>query len=263
GAASYVFRFRRGPGRGEGWMGLGSRETIALAEAREAALAARKLLQQGTDPLEAKRRHVAEQRLASAKALTFREAAAQYIASHESAWRGGKHKAEWISTLERFVFPQIGSMPVQSIDVELVLGVLRPNWELKTQTMSNGRGRIEMVLDFCAARGLRTGDNPASWRTLKHLLPARAKVQRKEHHPAMDYAEVGAFVAELRKLDGVDARCLEFTILTAVRTAEAIGMRFSEINDSGDTWTIPPARTKGHKEHRVPLSPRAQEILAE
>src|SRR5262249_2355049 len=98
---------------------------------------------------------------------------------------------------------------------------------------------------------------------LKHLLPARAKVQRKEHHPAMDYVEIGAFVAELRKLDGVDARCLEFTILTAVRTAEAIGMRFSEINDSGDTWTIPPARTKGHKEHRVPLSPRAQEILAE
>jgi integrase len=242
-------------------MGLGSRETVTLAEAREAALAARKLLQQGADPLEAKRQHVVEQRLASAKALTFREAAAQYIASHESAWRSGKHKTEWVSTLERFVFPQIGSMSVQSINVELVLGVLRPNWERKTKTMSNVRGRIEMILDFCKARGLYEGDNPASWRTLKHLLPARAKVQRKQHHPAMDYAEVGAFVAELRKLDGVDARALEFTILTAVRSGEAINATWAEIND--DAWVIPAERTKTHKQHRVPLSPRAAAILEE
>jgi integrase len=245
----------------EYWMGLGALYTIGIAEARERARAARQQLLDGIDPIEHRKARIAEQRLAAMQALTFREAALQYIDSHDGGWRSPKHRRDWIDTLNAYVHPVIGGLPVQAISVDLVLQALEPIWLEKTETASRLRGRIEMVLDFAKARGLREGDNPASWDVLQHLLPKPSRVKPKQHFKAMPYADVGQFMAELRELDGGAGRALEFLILTAARSGEVRGARWDEID--GNVWTIPPPRTKAHREHRVPLCARAVEILAE
>jgi integrase len=255
----WIFRFTVA-GR-ERHMGLGPVSTIGLAAARERARAAREQLLDGIDPIEARNARIAEQRVASMRALTFREAAQQYIESHDAGWRSEKHRREWVDTLDRFVHPVIGSLPVNTITVDLVLKVLRPIWETKTVTASRLRGRIEMVIDRARAQKLFQGDNPAEWETLQHLLPKPTRVHRKEHFDALPYDQIGAFLAALRKLDGVPARGLEFLILTAARFGEVRYARWSEIE--GDTWTIPAERMKAHREHRVPLCARALEILDE
>jgi integrase len=242
-------------------MGLGPAHTIGLAEARERARTARQQLLDGIDPIEARIGRIAEQRLATMQAITFEEAARQYIDSHDAAWRSAKHRREWANTLKVYAYPIIGSLPVQGITVDLVLRVLRPIWETKTETASRLRGRIEAVLDFAKARQLRNGDNPAAWDVLQHLLPQPSKLQPKRHLSALPYTDVGALTAELRKLKGGAPRALEFLILTAVRSGEVRGARWSEID--GGVWTIPPERTKTHREHRVPLCSRALEILDE
>jgi integrase len=242
-------------------MGLGATHTIGLAAAREKARAAREQLLDGIDPIEARNARVAEQRVASMRALTFREAAQQYIESHDAGWRSEKHRREWVDTLDRFVHPVIGSLPVNAITVDLVLRVLRPIWETKNVTASRLRGRIEMVINFVKAQKLFQGDNPAGWETLQHLLPKPKRVHRKEHFDALPYDQIGAFLAALCKLDGVPARGLEFLILTAARLGEVRYARWSEID--GDIWTVPAEHTKAHREHRVPLCARALEILDE
>lgn len=244
-------------------MGLGSCITVSLAEARDRALECRKLREKEIDPIDAReavRRQVALER---AKALKFKEAAATYMAAHRVAWKNDKHAAQWVSTLQTYAYPSIGEVSVQSIDTALVMKVIEPIWAEKPETANRVRGRIESVLDWATVRGFRQGENPARWRGhLDKLLPSRAKVRKTKHHSALPYAELPAFLAALRQQDGVAARALEFTILTAARTGETIGVRRSEINARERLWTVPAERMKAAKEHRVPLSNRAFELIA-
>src|SRR5262249_44440087 len=158
--------------------------------------------------------------------------------------------------------PVVGKLPVAAVDTGLVLKVLEPIWTKKPETASRVRGRMEAVLDWAKVRGYRTGENPARWRGhLDHLLPAKAKVRKVEHHAALPYARIGAFLAALRKQNGIAARALEFLVLTASRTGETLGTAWDEIDMGAKLWTIPAGRMKTGKEHRVPLSDVALAVL--
>jgi integrase len=246
------------------WMGLGPLALYGLQEARTKALDARKLRHEGIDPIEARRAERARARLEEAKAITFKQCAEAYVTAHRVGWRNGKHAAQWGATLRAYAYPHIGPLPVQSVDTGLVLRVLEPIWTKKPDTANRVRGRIESILDFAKARGYRDSENPARWRGhLDKLLPAPSKIRQVEHHAALPYAELAEFLTRLREQEGIAARALEFAILTAARTGEVIGARWSEINLREKTWTVPAARMKAHREHRVPLSPRALAILDE
>jgi hypothetical protein len=225
---SWVFRYQIAGKRRD--MGLGPLDAVSLAEARHRAQEARKLVLGSNDPIESRRQERAAAALDAAKTMTFRECADRYIAAHQPAWRNPKHAAQWGSTLESYAYPVIGALPVQAIDVGLVMRVLEPIWATKPETASRVRGRIESILDYAAARGWRQGENPARWRGhLDKLLPRAAKAKRavrqatgrEEHHAALPYDEIAAFVATLRRQPGMAARALEFAILTAARTGEA------------------------------------------
>jgi integrase len=245
------------------WMGLGPVALYGLQEARAKALDARRKRHEGIDPIEARRAERARQRLDAAKAITFGEVAALYIASHRAGWRNEKHAAQWETTLKTHAAP-ITSLPVQAVDTALVVKVLEPLWTTRPETASRLRGRIESVLDFAKVRDFRDGENPARWRGhLAKLLPARSKVREIKHHAALPYAELSAFLVALREQEGNAARALEFLILTAARTGEVIGARWSEIDLLDKTWTVPAAHMKARREHRVPLSARALAILDE
>jgi integrase len=261
GARTWVFRFRHS-GRARA-MGLGPLHTVSLAEARDKARACRQLLLDGLDPIETRKAKRAGELLTAAKTMTFRECAEAYITTHQAGWRNAKHAAQWPTTLAAYVYPVIGALPVQVVDVTLVMKALEPIWTAKPETASRVRGRIESVLDWATARGYRSAENPARWRGhLENLLPARSKVRRIEHLAALPYGEMSAFMAELRAQDSPTARALEFAILTAARTGEVTGARWSEINEGEHLWTIPASRMKAGREHRVPLSPAARTILA-
>jgi integrase len=243
-------------------MGLGSFSDVTLAEARDLARDARRLCKQGLDPIEARRAHRAARRAQHAKAMTFQECATAYIAAHRSGWKNKKHAKQWPQTLEDYVYPAFGSLPVQAIDVALVMKAVEPIWTVKPETAGRVRGRIEAVLDWATARGYRQGENPARWKGhLENLLPKKSKVRRVEHHAALPYAEIAEFMAELRKQEGVAALALELTILTAARTGEVLGARWDEINPDGLLWIVPAERMKAGKEHRVPLSDAAMKII--
>ncbi len=261
GAKSWIFRFTiHGRARE---MGLGSTMTISLAAARIKAQECRILLQDRVDPIEARKTQRAEGRLAAARSQSFSDCAAAYIEVHRAGWRNAKHADQWTNTIKTYAAPFLGDRSVQSIDTALVMKVLEPIWESKTETASRVRGRIEAVLDWAAVRGLRRGENPARWRGhLDHLLPERAKVQRVIHHPALPYDQMGRFMLSLRAEEGVAARGLEFQILAAARTGEVIGARWDEFDDDKRLWTVPAVRMKAQREHRVPLSARAIAILA-
>ena len=206
----------------------------------------------------------ARQRLDAAKAITFKQCAEAYINSHRAGWRNDKHAGQWGATLSTYAYPAIGALSVQAIDTGLVLKVLEPIWATKPETASRLRGRLENILDFAKVRGYRSGENPARWRGhLAKLLPARSKVSQVEHHSALPYAEVPGFMVALRDQEGVAARALEFTILTAARTGESIGATWDEVSFADKVWIIPGKRMKGGKEHRVPLCDRALAILRE
>ncbi len=257
---SWLFRFVLG-GR-QRYMGLGPLRDVPLADARAAALAARQQLREGLDPIEGRKARVAENPVASMKVMTFEEAARAYIAAHSAGWRNAKHGAQWITSLATYAAPVIGKLPVQAIDTALVLKVLEPIWQVKTVTADRVRGRIEAVLDWAKARGLRAGENPARWPGhLDHLLPKKTKVRKVEHFRALPYADVAGFMAELRKDTAISARALEFLILTATRSGEVLGARWDEIDPDARVWTVPASRTKAHREHRVPLCGSAVEIL--
>ena len=206
----------------------------------------------------------AQAALDDAKAITFKEAAQRYIASHRSGWKAAKHAGLWENTLATYAEPALGKISVQAVDTALVLKVLEPIWHSKPETASRVRGRIEVILDWAKSRGLRQGENPARWRGhLQFQLPARSKVRRVKHHAALPYADMPEFMALLREEDGVGARALEFTILTAARTGEIIGATNSEANAAEKLWTVPADRMKAGKEHRVPLSEWALTILSD
>jgi integrase len=260
GAKNWVLRYMLD--RKPHWMGLGPFALYGLQEARARALDARRKRHDGIDPIEARRAERARQRLNAAKAITFKECAETYIASHRAGWRNDKHKYQWSATLSGYAYPAIGALPVQAVDTALVLRVLEPIWTVKPETAGRVRQRMESILDFAKVRGYREGDNPARWRGhLDKLLPARSRVREVEHHAALPYSELPAFLASLREREAISARALEFLILTAGRTGEVIGARWGELDLLDKTWVVPAARMKAHREHRVPLSPRAVAVL--
>ncbi len=253
-------------GRRERWMGLGSLDDFSLKEARERARAKRQLLSDGLDPLAEKAATKLAATLAAAKAITFRDAAQQFIAQNEKKWRSAKHAAQWTTTLSEYAYPIIGALSVADVDVGLVLKVLeQPHnngkrlWDSIPETASRLRQRMESVLGWAKVRKYRDGDNPASWKNhLDNVLPVRGK---KVHHPALAYNQIGDFVAELRERKGLAALALEFTILTVARTGETVGALKHEIDLAEKIWTVPAGRIKAGVEHRVPLSNRAVAIL--
>jgi integrase len=261
GTKAWIFRYKRdGKAR---HMGLGPTSLITLAGAREKAREARRALLDGIDPLQARAAKRASVRLEAAKGITFEQCAERIIRSHEAAWKNSKHRAQWRSTLATYVFPIFGSLPVAAVDTGLVLKAVEPIWATKPETAGRVRGRIESVLDWGKARGFREGENPARWRGhLDKLLPNRRKVRAVKNHPALPYADLPAFMSELRQRTSVSARALEFLVLTAARTGEVIGARWSEIDMEAGVWSIAASRMKAGKEHRVPLSKRALEVLS-
>ena len=257
---SWIFRYTMG-GRTQ-YLGLGSLRKVPLSDARRKARECVRLVGNGVNPLEAKHGDRQRRELDEAKRVTFREAADRYIAAHRDTWRSEKHRNQWDATLGTYVFPVIGALPVHQIDTGLVLKILEPIWASKPETANRTRGRIETVLDWAKSRGLREGENPARWRGhLANLLPKRSKVRAVVHHPALSYAEVGAFVSELRTRGGIAASALEFTILTTARTGEVLGARWSEVDLEQRVWTIPAQRMKAAREHRIPLSASAAALL--
>ncbi|CAJ0869778.1 hypothetical protein AMST5_02168 [freshwater sediment metagenome] len=258
--ASWLFRYER-DGK-ERWMGLGPLHTFDLKEARERARAIRQQLHDGKDPVEAKREARAAEALEAAQTITFAEAAERYFEAHEKKWTNAKSRAQFLSTLKAYAYPIIGALPVAKIDTGLVLRVIEPIWVEKTATADRVRGRIETVLGWAAIRGYRAGDNPARWKGhLSEALPASAEVRQGKHHPALPYAGIAPFMAELKKQEGVAARALEFTILTAARSGEALGARWDEIDLEARRWTVPASRMKAGREHRVPLSDQVVALL--
>ena len=266
GTKSWIYRYRhKGKLRD---MGLGSAGLVSLADARAVAHEHAKAMlafRHGTvdlDPITNRRQLKAARRIEAAKGMTFQACADAYIAAHKAGWRNPKHRGQWTSTLTTYAYPVIGNLPVQAIDLGLVLKVIEPLWSVKTETAARIRGRIEAVLDWATARGYRVGENPARWRGhLEHMLADKAKIRRVQHRAALPYAEIGSFMAELRRQEGIGARALGFMILTAARTSEVLGARWGEFNLSDRLWTVPAERMKSGREHRVPLSNAAMGIL--
>lgn len=265
GARSWVYRFMlKGKSRDIG-LGAAGQGGISLADARTARDALRLKVKAGIDPLEERQREATEA-LAAAQAaaiagMTFKAVAEAYINANEASWRNDKHRQQWRNTLASYVYPVMGELPVAEIGTAHVLKILEPIWQDKPETASRIRGRIETVLDAAKARGYREGENPARWRGhIAQILPPRSRLTRG-HHKAMPYEAIPAFMAKLREREAMAALALEFVILTATRTSEVLGATWAEVDLDKAIWTVPASRMKAGKEHRIPLSPRAVEIL--
>ena len=261
GARSWVFRFSLFGRARE--MGLGSLNTVSLEEAREGALQCRKLLRDGRDPIEERKERLAAARaVATRRSPTFQECAEEFVAAHRAEWTSSIHARQWTATLATYVYPLIGDLPVSAVDTRMVMRVLEPHWATKRETMSRVCGRIEAILGWATTQQYREGENPARWRG--HLANLLAKGARKapiEHYEALPYREIPAFMAQLRALEGILARSLEFLILTAARTDEVRLAPWTEVDLERRVWVVPSERMKLGREHRVPLSGRAVEIL--
>jgi integrase len=250
GRRRWIFMYTRGGKRTE--LGLGSARDLSLANARSEAAALRAILASGGDPR--------AERTKDDHVPTFGESADTYVEAMRPSWRNEKHAAQWVMTLTKYAAPMRGKA-VDEITTQDVLNVLQPLWQRTPETAERLRGRIENVLDAAKARGHRSGENPARWRGhLDQLLPKRQRLSRG-HHKALAYDALPAFMADLRSRDAVASRALEFLILTAARSGEVLGAQADEIDLEKRVWTIPPERMKAGREHRVPLSPRAIEIL--
>lgn len=265
---SWLFRFMiSGKAR---YMGLGSLNDFTLKEARERARAQRQMLADGKDPITERNEHrkrLQEEQSSrdaeQAKRVTFAQASQRYIKAHEAGWRNAKHADQWTNTLATYADPVIGHLAVSKVDTAHVMQILEPIWTTKPETASRVRGRVEAVLNWASARRYRSGENPARWKGhLDKLLPARSKVRKVKHYAAMAFAELPDFMGRLSGNASISARALEFTILTAVRTSEAIGATETEFDRTTRVWTIPGERTKSGRPHRVPLSDRAMAVLA-
>jgi integrase len=260
GTRSWIFRFKQS-GRSRD-MGLGSLTAVSLATAREIAADCRRKRSAGLDPIETRKADRREAQLTAARSMTFDQCRDAFIEAHRAGWQNAKHRGQWTASLGSYVTPVFGPLPIQSVDVGLVMKALEPIWSTKPETAARVRGRIERILDWSKVRGFRQGENPARWRGhLDVLLPARSKVRQVEHHAALPYSEIGTFMAALRTREGVAARALEFAILTAARTGEVLGARWDEVGLEAKVWTVPASRMKGGREHRVPLSRAAVALL--
>jgi len=253
GSKSWVFRYRHAQRKRE--MGLGSLLYVPLAAARDKAAACRLLVADKVDPIQHRRKDDA--------CPTFDQASTTFITENKSAWKNAKHADQWTNTLTTYASPIIGTTLVRDIQTADVVRVLSPIWQDKTETATRVRQRIEKVLDYAKVHGHRDGENPARWRGhLDMILPKASKVSKVIHHPAMPYTELPAFMALLRKQIGIGAKCLEFTILSCVRTREATGAVLAEFDFQHDLWVLPPERMKASKRHAVPLTSRALEIVS-
>ena len=262
GSRSWVLRYQVAGKRRD--LGLGSYPSVTLADAREAARAARAKLAQGIDPIEDRRRARARLVAEIHTSMTFGEAAKRYIASHEKGWKNAKHAQQWQRSLDMYATPVLGKMPVRDISLAMVLKVLEPIWSSKTETATRLRGRIESIIDWAIARGYRTDSNPARWKgLLDKLLPAPGKVTKTTHFQALPYAQLPVFMEQLVGQEGMGAKALLFLILTAARSGEVRGATWEEIDLAARVWTIPAERMKASKAHRVPLSDAAIALLQE
>ena len=259
-ACSWVFRYMlRGRARE---MGLGSYPEISLLDARALATEARRQKALGNDPIDMRVAVRNQELIDAARAVSFGDCSKSYIEARKAGWKNAKHAAQWSATLDAYVLPVIGKIPVQSVDVALLHKILEPIWTEKTETASRVRGRVESILDWATVRGYRTGDNPARWKGhLENLFPKRSEVQSVVHHPALPYGQIAAFLAILKSHEGSASSALKFTILTAARTGEAIGAKWDEIDFDKAIWTVPAIRMKTKREHRVPLSKLALSVL--
>lgn len=259
GARVWTFRFTM-PGQKPREMSLGNEADVTLAEARDRARDARRVIDAGRDPIDA-REHARQE--AAGLGMTFREVADLYIAAHKDGWRNAVHRAQWTSTLDAYAHPVLGDLPVGKVAVGNVLRVLEPIWRVTPETASHLRGRIEAIVDYAMARGWRTGENPARWKGhLANLLPKRSKIVAVKHHAALPWAECPAFMRALAGQNGTAALALRFTVLTAARTSEVTGATWGEVDLAAKVWTVPGARMKAGLEHRVPLCPAALAVLA-
>lgn len=262
GLKTWIYRFMLNGRRRDMGLGRAGNRDVTLAQARDKAAEARRLIKGGVDPIEAAKAERAAHQAEAAKAKTFKECAEAYITAHAAGWRNAKHADQWRNTLKTYVYPSLGPLPVGAVNTGAVLGVLEPIWATKTETASRVRGRVEMILDWATTRGYREGENPARWKGhLENLLPKKSKVRKVRHHAALPYDDMGTFMAALREHEGTSARALEFAILTAARTGEVIGARWDEIDLAKRIWTVPAHRMKAGKEHRVPLSDAALAVL--
>jgi integrase len=243
-------------------MGLGNLAAVSLAQARELARVAQGHVRDGQDPIDQRRAGRRSAALAQAKVLTFKTACEKFIAAKEHEWRNPKHRLQWVNTLATYAEPVIGALDVAEIQTADVQRVLDPIWLTKTETATRLRGRIEQVLDWATVRGSRSGDNPARWRGhLDHLLPRPSKIAKVTHHPAVDVAGAPALVSRIRAAAGQSTHAMLLQILTACRSGEVLGARWDEIDLDQALWIIPAGRMKAGREHRVPLSRQALELL--
>jgi integrase len=237
-------------------IGLGGYPGVTLAGAIEKARELRGDVSDGLDPL-------LKRKADKAAAMTFKDCAEQYIASHKAGWKNVKHGQQWENTLATYVHPTMGALRVKDVKTEHVMRVLQPHWTTKNETMVRIRNRIELVLSWAMAMGYsERGLNPATWRGhLDHTLPKPSKVNNRARHRALAWQALPKFMQALRALGGIAPRCLEFTIITACRSGESRGARWGEIDLAEAVWNIPAERMKAGRPHRVPLSAQALALL--
>lgn len=260
GSVSWVLRVLVNGRRQE--IGLGAYPDVGLEEARDKCRDIRKQIASGADPLAEKRRAKQGNMAAAAKRMTFTECMGAYLEAHEDGWKNPKHRQQWRNTLVSYAVPVFGSLPVADVELAHVMRCLEPIWREKTETATRLRGRIEQILDWATVRGYRHGENPARWKGhLDKLLPAKSKIAEVVHHPALSYKEIHEFMLALRAMEGIAARALEFAILCASRSNEVRGATWAEIDLNARLWIVPADRMKMKREHRVPLSERAIELL--
>ncbi len=260
GAHSWILRVQIGDRRRD--VGLGGFPDVTLGAARDNARQIREQIRQGIDPIAARKAAQDALRSAEAKRFTFNQASAACYKAKAREFRNSKHSAQWKGTLDTYASPVIGSLPVDQVELAHVVKVLERLWETKTETASRVRGRIESVLSWATVSGYRSGDNPARWKgNLEHIFPKPSKVRRVNHHAALPWQEIGAFMAELSKREGMAARTLEFAILTAARSGEVRHAMWDEIDLDAKLWTVPAERMKAGKQHVVPLSAAALRLL--
>jgi integrase len=265
-ARSWLYRYRDASGM-DRTLGLGNWPVVSLDAARAAALDYARLRKEGRDPLAEKRAQ--EARADALDAATFRQAAAKVIELKRPEWVSSKHAQQWENSLSTYVFPRLGDLDLRLIDTNHVVDVLAPIWTKKIETARRVQNRIAAILAWGISKGLRDGPNPADMERLKDLLASQKKVQQKnvdkavKHHAALPYREAHGFILELRDRDALAARCLEFCVLTSVRTANAISAKWADIDLQHAVWTIPAAdmKAKGKGDHVVPLSKQAVALL--
>lgn len=265
GRKTWVFRFRDRITGKQHDMGLGpfSPHDVTLKDARIEAGKCRAMLREipPRNPLNERQTALEQAQLDHARKMTFEDCADRYIKAQESSWRNSKHRSQWSATLDTYA-ARLKPLPVDEIDTALVIKCLEPIWSEKTETATRVRQRIERVLNWATARKFREGENPARWRGhLENLLPKPTQLKKIKHRAALPYDEIGTFVAELRTRDSLAAKALELQILTATRPGEAVGASWDEFDLKAKIWTIPAERMKADKEHEIPLSDRAVEIL--